>query len=81
VCVCVCISFINFRKTEPVFMKPYVYIITPESILKAHYINPFHLSVCLSKYVYKPNFRMERLCKNVPVATNTRRRIEGMLGS
>jgi hypothetical protein len=45
----------NFWMSEPVFMKlgMYEYIIAPEPISTAYFINPSHQSTCL--YVYPPS--------------------------
>jgi hypothetical protein len=45
-----------------------MYIMAPEPISTAHFINPSHQSVCL--YVYPPNVARQGLGKNVTVATN-----------
>jgi hypothetical protein len=37
---------------EPIFMKLRLYIMAPEPISKAYFINPSHQSVCL--YAYPP---------------------------
>jgi hypothetical protein len=47
-----------------------MYIVAPESISTAYFINPFFQSVCL--YVYPPIVARQRLRKNVTSATNTR---------
>jgi hypothetical protein len=47
-----------------------MYIMAPEPISAACFINPFHQSVCL--YVYPPIVAMQRLDIRVPPATNTR---------
>jgi hypothetical protein len=38
-------SPINFGMAEPVFMKTGIYVIDPEPISSACFINPFHQSV------------------------------------
>jgi hypothetical protein len=48
--MCLCIPPINFWIPEPIFMKLGMYIMAPEPISTAYYINPSHQSVCL--YVY-----------------------------
>jgi hypothetical protein len=62
---------------EPIFLKLGMYIIAPESISTAYFINPSHQTVCL--YVYPPIVARQRLGKNVTAATNKRnnRRIVG----
>jgi hypothetical protein len=54
---------------EPIFMKLGMYIMTPEPISMAYFINPSHQSVCL--YVYPLIVAMQQLSKNVTTATNT----------
>jgi hypothetical protein len=50
--VSVCISTpINFYMSEPIFMKLSMYMMAPEPISKAYFINPSHQSACL--YVYR----------------------------
>jgi hypothetical protein len=45
------IPLINFLMPEPIFMKLIsIYVMSPEPVLAAYFINPFHQSVCL--YVY-----------------------------
>jgi hypothetical protein len=65
----------NFRKPEPIFIKFGMYVIAPEPISTANYINPSHQSVCLNAYV-----ATQRLGINVTAATNTHnRRIVGCI--
>jgi hypothetical protein len=45
-----------------------MYIMAPEPISTAYFINPSHQSVCL--YVYSPVVARQRLDKNVTAATN-----------
>jgi hypothetical protein len=49
---------------EPIFMKPGMYIMAPEPISTAYFINPSHQSVCL--YVYSPIVARQRLGKTLP---------------
>jgi hypothetical protein len=50
-CLCVCESLpINFWMPEPVFIKLGMYIMAPEPISTAYFLNSSHQSVCL--YVY-----------------------------
>jgi hypothetical protein len=51
-CLCVCVSPppINFWMSKQILMKLGMYIIAPEPISTAYFINPSHQSVCL--YVY-----------------------------
>jgi hypothetical protein len=69
-CLYVCESPpINFWMPEPIFMKPGMYIMAPEPISMAYFINPSHQSLCL--YVYPPNVAKQRLGKNVTATKNT----------
>jgi hypothetical protein len=52
------------------FIKLGIYIMAPEPISTAYYINPSHQSV--SVYVSRPILARQRLGKHVPAATNTR---------
>jgi hypothetical protein len=61
---------INFWMPGPVIMKLCMYIMAPESIWTAHFINPYHQSVCL--YTYTPIVARQRLSKYIPAATNAR---------
>jgi hypothetical protein len=45
--VYVCIPHINFWTPEPIFMKLGMYIMTPEPISTAYFINPSYQSVCI----------------------------------
>jgi hypothetical protein len=68
VSLCLCIPPINFRMPEPMFIKLGIYILAPEPISTAYFINPSHHSVSL--YVYPLIFARQRLGKNVTAATN-----------
>jgi hypothetical protein len=46
-CVYLKISHINFRIPEQIFMKLGMYVIAPESISTAYFINSSNQSVCL----------------------------------
>jgi hypothetical protein len=61
---------VNFWMPEPVFMKLAIYIMAPNLISRAYFINPSHQSVYL--YVYPPTFARQRLVKNITAATSTR---------
>jgi hypothetical protein len=53
-CLCVCESHstpINFRIPEPVFIKLDIYIMAPEPISTAYFLNPSHK--CVSVYVFR----------------------------
>jgi hypothetical protein len=50
---------------EPIFMKFGMYIMAPEPISTAYFINPSHQSACL--YVYLLLFVWQRLGKNPPI--------------
>jgi hypothetical protein len=58
---------------EPVFMKLGMYILAPEPISTAYFLNPSHQSVWM--YIY-PSFLLD---KNVTAATNTKGTIEQLL--
>jgi hypothetical protein len=76
--VCVCApSPVNLLMIEPVFMKLGMYIMTPEPISIAYFVNFYHQSVCL--YVYSLIVAMPRLGKNVTAATKTHATIEEFL--
>jgi hypothetical protein len=64
---------------EPIFMKLGMYIMAPESISTAYFINPSHQSVCL--YVYLLIVARQRLGKHATMATNTHTTIEELLDS
>jgi hypothetical protein len=71
--LCVCEpSPINFRIPKPVSMKLGVYVLVPEPILMAYFIN-----LCL--YVYHPIIASQRLSKNFTAAMNTHATIEELL--
>jgi hypothetical protein len=59
---------------EPIFIKFDMYIMAPEPISTAYFINPSHYSVCL--YANPPIVAKQRLAKNVTAATNTHATIE-----
>jgi hypothetical protein len=61
---------------EPIFMKLGMFIMAPEPISTAYFINPSHQSVCL--YVYPVIVARQRLGKKVTAATNTHTTIEGL---
>jgi hypothetical protein len=65
---------INFWMPQPVFMKLGTYIMAPEPISRAYFINASHPSVCL--YLYPPIVARQRLCKNVIAAAITHATIE-----
>jgi hypothetical protein len=54
---------------EPIFIKFDMYIMAPEPISTAFFINPSHQSVCL--YVYPPFVARQRLGKIFTAATKT----------
>jgi hypothetical protein len=56
----------NFRMPEPIFTKLGMYVMAPELISTAHFIN---------LYVYPSVFVWYLLCKNVMATTNTRNKI------
>jgi hypothetical protein len=57
---------------EPILMKlgMYVYIMVPELISMAYFINPSHQSVCL--YVYPPSAARQELGKNPSIVAKQR---------
>jgi hypothetical protein len=61
--------------SEPIFMKLGIFIMAPEAILTAYFVNPSHHSVCL--YVYPPIVANQGLGKHGPATKNTRNRIVG----
>jgi hypothetical protein len=58
-------------------MKLGTYIMAPETMSTAYFINPSFQSVCL--YVYPLVVTRQRLCKNITVAKNTHATIEELL--
>jgi hypothetical protein len=75
-CLCVCKSLpINFWIPERIFIKLHMYIMAPETISKAYFINAWRQSVYPSYHCYVKH----GLDKHVPAAMNTRnhRRIVG----
>jgi hypothetical protein len=62
---------------EPVFVKLGMYILAPEPILMAYFINFFHHSVCL--YVYPPIVDKQSLGKNITAVTITHATTEELL--
>jgi hypothetical protein len=69
-------SPINFWMAGPIFLKFGMYIMIPDFISTADFINPSHQSVCLLLYVYSPIVARQRLPKNFTAATNTHPTIE-----
>jgi hypothetical protein len=61
--VCLCILSINFSAAEAVIMKLGMYIMPPEPLSTAYFINPSHQSVCLC--VYPPIVARQGLCKTL----------------
>jgi hypothetical protein len=59
-------------------MKLGVYIMAPEPVSTAYFLNPSHQPVCL--YVNPSIVARQRLGKNVTAATNTHVPIEELLG-
>jgi hypothetical protein len=45
--VCLCLSPINFDCLQPILMKLGIYVMAPELISKAYFINSSHQSVCV----------------------------------
>jgi hypothetical protein len=62
---------------ESIIMKLGTYIMAPEPISTAYFINLSHQSVCL--HVYPPIVARQGLGKNVTAATNTHATIEELL--
>jgi hypothetical protein len=59
---------------KPIFIKLGMYIMAPETISTAYFLNPIHQSVCLQ--VYLCPLARQRLGENVTAATNTHETIE-----
>jgi hypothetical protein len=75
---CLCVSPpINYWMPKPIFMKVSMYIMAPESITTAYFMNSSHQSVCL--YMYPLFVARQRLGKNATAATNTHVTIEELL--
>jgi hypothetical protein len=68
---------INFYVPEIIFVKLGMYIMEPEPISTAYFINLSDQPVCL--YVYPPLLDRQRLSKCVTAATNTHETIEESL--
>jgi hypothetical protein len=78
-----------FWMPDPIFMNIFMYIMAPEPISAAYFINPSHQFVCLYVYphiVAKQGLKFisrliarQQLGKHVPAETNTRsnRRVAG----
>jgi hypothetical protein len=62
---------------EPIYLELGMYIMAPEPISAAYFINPSHQSVCL--YVYPRIVARQRLGKSVTTETNTDAAIEELL--
>jgi hypothetical protein len=70
--VCLCIPPINFCMTEPALIRLGTYIMAPEHIPTAYFINPSQQSVCLHVYppivvrrwLHKKNCSNEYTCNN-----------------
>jgi hypothetical protein len=67
--VCLNITHMNFRMAEPVFTKLGIYIMAPQPISTAYFINPSHQSVCM--HVNPFIIPRQRFGENVTAATNT----------
>jgi hypothetical protein len=79
-CLCVCeFPAINVWLPEAIFMKLGMYIMAPEPISMAYFINPSHQSVCL--YAYPSIVATQRLDGNVTAAMNTHAIIVELLGA
>jgi hypothetical protein len=59
---CLCISPYQLWMAEPIFMKLGMYIMAPEPISVAYFMNPYRQSVCL--YVYPLTVATQQLTKN-----------------
>jgi hypothetical protein len=66
--VCLCIPPSTLEYITIVYETYYIYIMAPDQISTAYFMNPSHQSVCL----YSPIIAGQRLGKHVPAATNTR---------
>jgi hypothetical protein len=65
---------INFCMLQPIFMKLGMYIMAPEPISTAYFINTSQKSVCL--HAYPPVTARQWYGKNVTIATNTHETIK-----
>jgi hypothetical protein len=74
-----CLSPINFLKAEPIFIQLGMYIVAPEPISTAHFINPSHQSVCL--YVYLPTVAWQRLDKIFSASMNKQATLKELLNT
>jgi hypothetical protein len=63
---------------EPIFMKLGMYIIAPEPISAAYFINPSYQSAFLYEYIL-PIVARQRLSKNVIAAMNAHATVEELL--
>jgi hypothetical protein len=77
VCMYEYIPPFNFSMPEPIFMKLGTYIMAPEPISTAYFLNPAHQSVCLC--VYPSIVIRKRLGKNVTMTTNTHAKMAELL--
>jgi hypothetical protein len=64
----------KFSMLELIFMKPDIYIMAPEPISTAYFINPSHLSVCV--YMYLHIVGRQGVGKNVTTVMNIRATID-----
>jgi hypothetical protein len=62
--------------SEPIHMKRGMYIMAPESISAAHFINPSHQSVSMC---IPPVIATQGLVKNVTATMNTHAKVEELL--
>jgi hypothetical protein len=64
---------------EPVFMKRGMYIMAPELISTAYYINSSRQFVCVCVYIYSTTFARKRLLEKVTATANTNTTIGELL--
>jgi hypothetical protein len=62
------VSILSTCECLKLFM--YKYVMAPEPISKAYFINPSHQSVCL--YVHPPLVCRQQLCRNPPIGARQR---------
>jgi hypothetical protein len=70
--VCRCSPLIKFWTPQPILMKAAMYIMAPEPISTAYYINPSHQSVCLYMYVDRQRLGKKIYCGNEYTRNNKR---------
>jgi hypothetical protein len=88
--VCVSPPPINFRMTNPIFIKLYMYTIAPKQISTVYFINLYRQSMCLylcsfsllgSGSINLPIFATQRFSKKVTAEANSHTTTEELLGT